>query len=221
MNTRNPEVIVHNSASDSSDESVALEVAAKVPKNTPTPTKRKKVDPNAPKRAVSAFVLFSQAERVAIKRDQPDTPSAVMFRLLGERWKAADADTKAKYATMHAENKANADEARRVYAAEVHADDSDAESADTTHTPKPTKRKKVDPNAPKRAVSAFVLFSQAERVAIKRDQPDTPSSVMFRLLGERWKAADADTKAKYATMHAENKANADEARRVYAAEVQG
>ena len=119
MNTRNPEVIVHNSASDSSDESVALEVAAKVPKNTPTPTKRKKVDPNAPKRAVSAFVLFSQAERVAIKRDQPDTPSAVMFRLLGERWKAADADTKAKYATMHSEHKAIADEARRVYATEV------------------------------------------------------------------------------------------------------
>ena len=221
MNTRNPEVIVHNSASDSFDESVALEVAAKVPKNTPTPTKGKKVDHNAPKRAVSAFVLFSHAERAAIKRDQPDTPNSVMFRLLGERWKAADADTKAKYATMHAENKANADEARRVYAAELHADDSDAESADTTHTPKPTKRKKVDHNAPKRAVSAFVLFSQAERVAIKRDQPDTPSAVMFRLLGERWKAADADTKAKYATMHAEHKAIADEARRVYAAEVQG
>jgi hypothetical protein len=204
---------------DSSDEPVALKTVASAPTNALKPKKRKKVvDTNAPKRALSAFVLFSQAERVAIKRDQPDTPNSAMLKLLGERWKAADADTKAKYAAMHAENKAEADEARRVYAADT-KDDSDAESADTTHTPKPTKRKKVvDPNAPKRALSAFVLFSQAERAVIKRDQPDTPNSVMLKLLGERWKAADADTKAKYAAMHAENKAEADEARRVHAAD---
>ncbi len=96
---------------------------------------------------------------------------------------------------MHAENKIEADEARRVYAADT-KDDSDAESV-STQAPIPKKRKKVDPNAPKRACSAFILFSQAERAVIKRDQPDTPSSVMLKLLGERWKAADADTKAKY------------------------
>ncbi len=201
-------------AADTKDDSDAESVSAQAP----VPKKRKKVvDPNAPKRALSAFILFSQAERVAIKRDQPDTPNSVMLKLLGERWKAADADTKAKYVAMHAENKADADEARRVHAADT-KNDSDAESADTTHTPKPTTRKKVvDSNAPKRALSAFVLFSQAERVVIKRDQPDTPNSAMLKLLGERWKAADADTKAKYAAMHAENKAEADEARRVYAA----
>ena len=54
-----------------------------------------------------------------IKRDQPDTPSSVVFKLLGERWKAADADTKANYAAMHAESKVDADEARRVYTADT------------------------------------------------------------------------------------------------------
>ncbi len=54
-----------------------------------------------------------------IKRDQPETPNSVMIELLGERWKAADADTKAKYAAMHTENKVEADEARRVYAADT------------------------------------------------------------------------------------------------------
>ena len=66
-----------------------------------------------------------QAERAAIKIDQPDTPSTVMLQLLGERWQAADADTKAKYVAMHAENKIKADEARRVYAAEAKTDESD------------------------------------------------------------------------------------------------
>ena len=107
-----------------------------------------------------------------------------------------------------------------MYAAEAKTDESDAESACIqARVPKARKKKAaVDPNAPKRACSAFLLFSQAERAVIKRDQPDTPSTVMLQLLGERWKAADADTKAKYVAMHAENKIKADEARRVYAAE---
>ena len=122
MNTQTPHdasMLVPINPNDSSDEPVALKTAAKAPTNALKLKKRKKVDPNAPKRACSAFILFSQAERAVIKRDQPDVPSSVMLKLLGERWKAADADTKAKYAEMHAENKNKADEARRVYAADM------------------------------------------------------------------------------------------------------
>ncbi len=49
-----------------------------------------------------------------------------MLQLLGERWQAASADTKAKYAAMHAENKVKADEAIRVYATGAKTDDADS-----------------------------------------------------------------------------------------------
>ena len=62
--------------------------------------------PIAPKRACSSFILFSKAERANVKREHPGASPAMMFKLLGERWRAADADTKAKYAALHAENKA-------------------------------------------------------------------------------------------------------------------
>ena len=131
MNTQTTDhpssMLVQINPNDSPNEPVELKTKTKTPANDMTLKKRKKaaVDPNAPKRACSAFLLFSQAERAVIKRDQPDTPSTVMLQLLGERWQAADADTKAKYVAMHAENKIKADEARRVYAAEAKTDESD------------------------------------------------------------------------------------------------
>jgi hypothetical protein len=115
MNTLKPDDTSMLIPNDSSAEPVALKAAAKASTNALKRQIRKKANPNAPKRACTAFILFSQAERAVIKRDQPETPNSAMLKLLAERWKAADADTKAKYATMHSENKVDADEAKRVY----------------------------------------------------------------------------------------------------------
>ncbi len=163
-----------------------------------------KAAPSAPKRASPAFILFSNAERENVKRDHPDVPKADTCRILGEKWKAADADTKGKYAALYAENKIKADEARMMYTGPISLPTKEMRNA------------KSDPNAPKRACSAFILFSNAERENVKRDHPDAPKADANRLLGEKWKAADADTKGKYAALYAENKIKADEARRMYA-----
>ena len=166
------------------------------------PKARKPSDPNAPKRACSTFMLFSQVERARIKSDHPQATRVEIFKLLGAKWQAADVDTKAKYATLYAENKVKADAAIQAYA----------------DAPIPTapKSKKTDPNAPKRACSTFMLFSQDERARIKAEHPTSTHVEIFRKLGEKWKDADAETKAKYAALYAENKRRADSARQAYA-----
>ena len=164
--------------------------------------------PIAPKRACSSFILFSKAERANVKREHPGASPAMMFKLLGERWRAADADTKAKYAALYAENKAKADDEWRVYAAASPAPmykPTPAQGCITQSKPKKAKQPAVA-IAPKRACSSFILFSKAERANVKREHPGASPAMMFKLLGERWRAADADTKAKYAALHAENKA---------------
>ena len=164
--------------------------------------------PIAPKRACSSFILFSKAERANVKCEHPGASPAVMFKLLGERWRAADADTKAKYAALYAENKAKADDEWRVYAAASPAPTYKPTSAQCCITKsKPKKEKQpAAPNAPKRACSSFILFSKDERANVKREHPGASPALMFKLLGERWRAADADTKARYAALYAENKA---------------
>ncbi|KAI3799156.1 hypothetical protein L1987_34446 [Smallanthus sonchifolius] len=47
-------------------------------------------------------------------------------------------------------------------------------------------KKKKDPNAPKRAMSGFMFFSQLERENVKKEIPGISFKEMGRVLGERW-----------------------------------
>ena len=52
-----------------------------------------------------------------------------------------------------------------------------------------TKNKKVkDPNAPKKGMSAFMLFSNDQRTAIKTKNPEATFGEIGRKVGEAWKA---------------------------------
>jgi len=196
--------------------------ALDTPNATIAPTTKKSkststvaTDPNAPKRAKSAFILFSQAERDNVKREHPTASNTELYKRLGEKWRDADADTKARYDALYRTNKAEADEAIRAYAAAQPKVDPVASTKHSEPAGKSTK-KATDPNAPKRAKSAFILFSQAERDNVKREHPTASNTELFKRLGEKWLAADADTKARYDALYRTNKVQADEAIRDYA-----
>jgi hypothetical protein len=63
--------------------------------------------------------------------------------------------------------------------------------------PKQVEKKKKDPNAPKRALSAFMLFSQEKRNQIKTDNPEATFGQIGKLLGDAWKSASDDDKAPF------------------------
>lgn len=57
--------------------------------------------------------------------------------------------------------------------------------------PRATSSKKAgkDPNAPKRPLSAFFLFSQDERPDIKKKNPSLSVGDIAKEIGSRWKKA--------------------------------
>jgi hypothetical protein len=176
-----------------------------------------------PKRACTSFILFANAERASVKCEHPNASAVELLRRLGEMWRSADADTKSKYTTLYLDNKAKADHARRVYATEampssVHVRMSESKPtarALSNKGSKPSKAKPpTDSRMPKRACSSYILFSNAERANVKREHPSATPVEMFKRLGEKWRAADAYTKAKYAAMYLERKAKTDHALRV-------
>jgi len=59
------------------------------------------------------------------------------------------------------------------------------------------KRKKKDPNAPKRPLSAFFLFCHDERPGVKAIHPSYSVGEVAKDLGERWNKVTPDVKAKY------------------------
>lgn len=62
------------------------------------------------------------------------------------------------------------------------------------------KKAKKDPNAPKRNMSAFMLYSNAHRNPIKEANPEASFGQIGKLLGESWSNLDADTKMTFTTL---------------------
>ncbi|KAG6396023.1 hypothetical protein SASPL_142161 [Salvia splendens] len=79
---------------------------------------------------------------------------------------------------------------------------------------KKKQKKKKDPNAPKKAMSSFMFFSQAEREDVKKTNPGIAFTEVGKVLGERWNKMTAEEKAPY-----EAKARADKKR--YGDEISG
>ena len=59
------------------------------------------------------------------------------------------------------------------------------------------KRKKKDPNAPKRPLSAFFIFCQDERPAVKEAHPTYSVGDVAKDLGEKWNKIAPEVKQKY------------------------
>ncbi|CAF5165500.1 unnamed protein product, partial [Rotaria magnacalcarata] len=60
-----------------------------------------------------------------------------------------------------------------------------------------SKRAGKDPNAPKRPLSAFFIFSQDERPDIKKKSPSLSVGDISKEIGLRWKNVSDDVKKRY------------------------
>lgn len=62
------------------------------------------------------------------------------------------------------------------------------------------KKRKRDPNAPKRSLSAFFLFCQDERPKVRSEHPDWKISEISQELGRRWESCKNRTKYESAAL---------------------
>lgn len=70
------------------------------------------------------------------------------------------------------------------------------------------KRSKKDPNAPKRALSAYMYFAKEKREEFVKKNPSLKSDIsrMGKLIGESWSKLNPEGKAKFDRMAAVDKA---------------
>ena len=68
----------------------------------------------------------------------------------------------------------------------------------TSPKKKPVKVK--DPNAPKRNLTPYFLFTNEERAKVKEANPDFGVTDVAKELGRRWSEMDAIAKSKYEKM---------------------
>ncbi|KAL7411578.1 high mobility group box domain-containing protein [Mrakia frigida] len=99
------------------------DVKEKVSKaSKPTSTKDKKPakapkDKNAPKKALSSYMIFSQEQRAKVKEDNPSATFGELGKLLGAKWKGLSDGEKQPYVDLADKDKIRASEAAAAYEA--------------------------------------------------------------------------------------------------------
>merc|ERR1712038_2200938 len=140
---------VLNYSTNASGQTIVRQVGGQVPQANSKINQKPIKDPNAPKKPLSAYFLFSQEERLKVKAENPDYSITEVAKELGKRWATLDPTIKNSYEQRY-------QDARKVYESEMN-----------TYKPK----KKKDPNAPKQPLSAYFIFSTEERLKVKEENP--------------------------------------------------
>ena len=157
---------------------------------SPISKKKGKKDPNKPKRALSAFMIFSNANRARVKEENPDAKFGEMAKLLSVEYKNLSKDELA-------ELDKKVEKEKKRYEREMENYKPPAGYEDSNSTKGKGKKKKKDPNAPKRATTSFMYYSTKMRPIIKEEKPDIKFTEMGKLIGEKWRELSDDDKKEF------------------------
>ena len=151
-------------------------------------------DLNAPQKPLSAYFLFSQGERLKVKAEFPNYSITEVARELGRRWAQIDPAIKQSYELRYQESLRQYEQALQAY--------------------KPQKKIK-GPNAPKKPLSAYFLFSQEERLKVKAKHPYYSICEIAKELGRRWANMNPEVKQHYQRKAEEGQLKYDQEMAVY------
>jgi len=160
---------------------------------------RAKVANNKPRGRMSAYAFFVQKCREEHKKLHPE--ESVVFsefsKKCAEKWKTMDEEDKHGFFDMAKTDKERFDNEMANY-----------------DGPLPVRggkggkkgKQKKDPNAPKRALSAFFWFSGDERPKVRKESPELGVGDVAKEMGARWKVITPEEKARYQQMADKDKA---------------
>lgn len=152
---------------------------------------KKKKDPSAPKRPLSAYMFFANAKRKELMAENPKKTVGELGKELGALWKNLSEDDKKPYAKQAVKDKSRYEEEMKSY------QPPEPESGADSDTEKKGKKRKKDPNAPKRALSAYMLFCNDKRAEVKEENPNIENKEIMKVLAERWKELSGEDKKEF------------------------
>jgi len=142
---------------------------------------------DAPKRFKSSFIFFSMEKHKEIKaqlardRKTESTKATNITSLVSQAWRALEPTEREKFENMSRKDKERYDIEKKNY------------------VPPPgmslTKRKK-DPDAPKRPMSAYLSYANKLRAKVKAENPDCSNGEISKILSGMWKEIPDDERKK-------------------------
>mmetsp|Transcript_105687 Transcript_105687/g.207263 ORF Transcript_105687/g.207263 Transcript_105687/m.207263 type:complete len:335 (+) Transcript_105687:93-1097(+) len=136
--------------------------------------------PEAPKRFKSAYICYVMQKMDEMKQTvDGDAKVTDIMKKLAVMWRTLPAEEKKEFEIMAEADKARYFQELSVYSGPMQV---------------PNKRRKKNPCAPKRAMSAFLSYSQEMRPQIREEFPALKNSEVSVVLAKRWKSATEEEK---------------------------
>jgi len=160
-----------------------------------------------PRGRMSAYAFFVQTCREEHKKKHPNenVVFAEFSKKCAERWKTMSDKEKQRFHQLAEKDKKRYDGEMANY-----------KPPKGEKGGKKRKRTK-DPNAPKRALSAFFWFCNDERPRVKEHMNDATVGEVAKELGRRWNDCTEDVKSKYEALAAKDKARYEKEVKAYKA----
>jgi hypothetical protein len=175
---------------------------------SPISTKGRKGKPekdvNAPKRNMSAYLLYQNAMREQFKRENPGMTFGQLAKYTSHMYKNLTPEEKATWEARAVQDKARYDADLSAYTPPPGHDSHGVLIED--HRPrKKNKRGPKDPAAPKRASGPYVVFTNDMRPKVVQEYPGIKFVELGKVLGERWRGLSSEEKRVYEGIAAQDK----------------
>eukprot|EP00543_Licmophora_paradoxa_P004205 CAMPEP_0202454682 /NCGR_PEP_ID=MMETSP1360-20130828/12348_1 /ASSEMBLY_ACC=CAM_ASM_000848 /TAXON_ID=515479 /ORGANISM="Licmophora paradoxa, Strain CCMP2313" /LENGTH=200 /DNA_ID=CAMNT_0049074057 /DNA_START=145 /DNA_END=747 /DNA_ORIENTATION=- len=157
-------------------------------------SRAKNKDPNKPKRNMSAFFLYSQGNRARVKEENPEAPFGDIARILSTEYKALTEKERKKW-----DKKAEADKARYQEEMKDYVPPDDIDDGGRK------RKKRKDPDAPKRNMSAYFLYSVYIRPTIKEENPEATFGEIAKIISQKFKQLTEKERKKWDKKAVEDK----------------
>jgi len=141
---------------------------------------------------VSAYFLYQNATRDRFKSVNPHMTQGELSKYTSQQYKSLPPQEKAAWTAQ-------------ANAARLNEEQGGSDSP-LMLPQKPSRKKRKDPNAPKRAVGAYVWFTMDERPKIQQEFKGITFAEMGKKLGERWRGLGPEEKKKYDMMASKDRA---------------
>mmetsp|Transcript_17872 Transcript_17872/g.35845 ORF Transcript_17872/g.35845 Transcript_17872/m.35845 type:complete len:347 (-) Transcript_17872:187-1227(-) len=163
----------------------------------------KQRDPHAPKRNLSAYLLYQNHMRDQFKIENPGMTFGQLSKYTSAMYKSLSPEERARWDSNAAQDKERFDAEMANYTPPAGYNASGtliSHQASSKRT-----RKLKDPNAPKRARGSFVFFTLDARPQIIKENPGIKFTDVGVIMGEKWRALSTEEKEKYEAMAQQDK----------------
>ena len=172
--------------------------------------KKRKRDPNQPKRGASAYTFYLKEQRHIVQEKNSDKGFSEISKILGQQWKDLSDEDRKKYDDMSGQDKKRYEEEMAKYVPPqtiVHEEDDI----------KKKKKKKKDPNAPKQARNIYWYYCNEARPKAAKENPGMGLPELSKLISQGYKKLSDKEKAKYQKLADEDKKRFLKEQEAYAA----